>query len=227
MIQAKQILTTVVAGMPLWAWAIVGLLTAINEAVNRSKSTRAQSLLQWLASVALQIPMVGTVVLAKFPVIGSVLRKMAVPPAIAAAPAPRSSGQSGRAAISLLLAIAGGVALAMALGGCGAFTLATVFRDGVKLASCAPADYAKVMQALYLTDAAQASTSATSVIGATLGWLDVALQTGACIQPVIQDIEAAAKGVRIAGPWQSGAPPPLVVGRAAVLKLVAHQMGLL
>lgn len=61
-------------GMPLWAWLLLSM-PAVNEAINRSKWTRAQSLWQgaWLI---VRISPFG-----KIPIVGEVIAKMALPKA--------------------------------------------------------------------------------------------------------------------------------------------------
>jgi len=60
-------------GAPAWVWLItlVGLPLA-NEIAQRSKGTRAESLLQAISLALLKTPILG-IALAKFPVVGDVL----------------------------------------------------------------------------------------------------------------------------------------------------------
>lgn len=85
--KVKMVLTYVVAGMPVWVWLLMMGLGALNEWVNRSKSTEAQTLLQGAAKFVLKIPAIGSL-LARFPLLGDVLVKMATPPQPQPAAAP-------------------------------------------------------------------------------------------------------------------------------------------
>jgi len=68
-----DIMARQVWGAPLWVLllAFVGL-PLLNEIAQRSKGTRAESLLQGIALFLLKLPVIG-VALAKFPVVGDAL----------------------------------------------------------------------------------------------------------------------------------------------------------
>src|SRR5690349_11772880 len=68
-----SILLYVFLGMPVWAWAIVAALVALNEAITRGKWTRAQSAFQGAIRFLLAIPALGKV-LAAMPLLGDVLK---------------------------------------------------------------------------------------------------------------------------------------------------------
>ncbi len=61
-----------VLGFPLWLWAL-GVMPVVNELINRSKWTKAQSIWQFLWRFVAATP------LSKVPAIGSVIQMMALP----------------------------------------------------------------------------------------------------------------------------------------------------
>jgi hypothetical protein len=73
LVKVHDILLRQVWGAPLWVLllAFVGL-PLLNEIAQRSKGTRAESLLQGIALFLLKLPVIG-VALAKFPVVGDAL----------------------------------------------------------------------------------------------------------------------------------------------------------
>lgn len=73
----KELAMHQVLGMPTWVWVLVIGLLAINDAIKAAKWTRAESFVEALAMSLLRIPVLGTVILARFPVIGWLLRKLA------------------------------------------------------------------------------------------------------------------------------------------------------
>ena len=62
-------------GMPVVVWIFLAL-GAFNEAVNRAKWTKAQSIFQGIGAFLLWVPVVGPVA-SKFPVIGAILNRIA------------------------------------------------------------------------------------------------------------------------------------------------------
>jgi hypothetical protein len=62
--------------MPVWVWLLVVVIGIGNEIVNRAKWTAAQSIFQGIGAFLLWVPVLGPV-LAKFPVLGALLLRMA------------------------------------------------------------------------------------------------------------------------------------------------------
>lgn len=66
-----------VLGMPVWAWALVLSVLAVNDAIKAAKWTRAESFIEAIALSILNVPFLGPALIAKLPVIGWVLHKLA------------------------------------------------------------------------------------------------------------------------------------------------------
>lgn len=68
----KALLHYQIMGTPVWAWALFGM-PVINEAINRSKWTKAQSVWQFCWRIVAATP------LARIPLVGQVIVMMAIP----------------------------------------------------------------------------------------------------------------------------------------------------
>ena len=79
MTKIHDIAIKIVAGMPVWVWALVIAIGVFNEYINRTKKTEAQSILQGTARFILGIPGIGSFI-AKAPIVGWLLTKIATPP---------------------------------------------------------------------------------------------------------------------------------------------------
>jgi hypothetical protein len=153
MTQLHAIAVRDLLGMPVWVWALVIFLGGLNEAIARSKWTAAESILQGATRALLKVPALGFV-LARFPLLGDVLRTAAK--LDKAEPAPRQDA-SLRALLPLLAVLA--------LSGCATFKTASQLtlielERGHTEASQAAKTYDAKVTADYIGKAAKTKTMA-------------------------------------------------------------------